>query len=159
MSTYDWLTLKPGFDKHVHVHVQGHVTGTARVHSGSPSWLRIYLHHHKMGPAQGTTAWVHPGSCAEARISLMHETSQQFHVNAKRPLGLARRLEREAQTCKRDMKSRRHHSETLPGASFLNYCLFLCPRGWGIDLQERKKLQIPRDVRGGGGAWLQVNHV
>ena len=53
------------------------------------------------------------------------------------------------------MKSRRHPSETLAGASFLNYCLFLCPRGWGIDLQERKKLQIPGDVRGGGGG-LQV---
>ena len=33
-------------------------------------------------------------------------------------------------------------------------CLFLRARGWGIDLQERKKLQIPGGVP--GGAWLQV---
>ena len=29
-------------------------------------------------------------------------------------------------------------------------CLFLLARGWGIDLQERKKLQIPGGVPGGG---------
>ena len=38
--------------------------------------------------------------------------------------------------------------------------LSVCP-GWGIDLQERKKWQIPEGVRGEGAAWLQVklNHV
>ena len=30
-------------------------------------------------------------------------------------------------------------------------CLFPCARGWGIDLQERKKMQIPGGVPGGGG--------
>ena len=37
--------------------------------------------------------------------------------------------------------------------------LSVCP-GWGIDLQERKKWQIPEGVRGEGAAWLQVklNH-
>ena len=34
-----------------------------------------------------------------------------------------------------------------------NY-LFLPARGWGIDRQERKKLQIPGGAPGGG--WLQV---
>jgi len=35
-------------------------------------------------------------------------------------------------------------------------CLFLCTLGWGIDLQERKKLQMPSVcvcVGGGGGGW------
>ena len=56
------------------------------------------------------------------------------------------------------MKSRRHPSETLAGASFLNYCLFLCPRGRGIDLKERKRIANPRGCpRGlGGGGGLQV---
>ena len=31
--------------------------------------------------------------------------------------------------------------------------LFVCP-GWGIDLQERKKLQIPGGVPGGGHDYL-----
>ena len=30
-------------------------------------------------------------------------------------------------------------------------CLFLRARGWGIDLQERKKIQIPEGVPGGVG--------
>ena len=30
-------------------------------------------------------------------------------------------------------------------------CLFLRAREWGIDLQERKILQIPRGVPGGDG--------
>ena len=30
-------------------------------------------------------------------------------------------------------------------------CLSLCARGWGIDHQERKNLQILRNVPGGGG--------
>ena len=54
------------------------------------------------------------------------------------------------------MKSRRHASETLAGASFLNFCLFLCPQEWGIDLQERKKIANPRGCPGGGGVGLQV---
>ena len=29
-------------------------------------------------------------------------------------------------------------------------CLFLCFRGWGIDRQVRKKLQIPGGMPGGG---------
>ena len=36
-------------------------------------------------PAQVTPAWVHPGSCTGARISLRSEISQRYHVNAKRP--------------------------------------------------------------------------
>ena len=48
------------------------------------------------------------------------------------------------------MKSRRHPSETRPGASFL----FLCPRGWGIDLQKRKKIANPRARRRGGGGMV-----
>ena len=48
-----------------------------------------------------TSAWVHPGSCTGATISLRHEISQQYHVNAKRqPVwvwnGSAGRLERVA---------------------------------------------------------------
>ena len=36
-------------------------------------------------------------------------------------------------------------------------CLFLCAREWGIDLQERKKLQILGGVpEEGGPAWIQV---
>ena len=31
-------------------------------------------------------------------------------------------------------------------SSGVGNCLFLCARGWGIDLQERKKLQIPGSV-------------
>ena len=50
------------------------------------------------------------------------------------------------------MKSRRHPSETRPGASFL----FLCPRGWGIDLQKRKKLQIPGPGGRGGMVTSQI---
>ena len=37
-------------------------------------------------PARVTPAWVHPGSCTGARISLRYEISQWHHVNAKRPL-------------------------------------------------------------------------
>ena len=36
-------------------------------------------------PARVTPAWVHPGSCTGARISLRYEISQRHHVNAKRP--------------------------------------------------------------------------
>ena len=36
-------------------------------------------------PARVTPAWVHPGSCTGARISLRYEISQRYHVNAKRP--------------------------------------------------------------------------
>ena len=51
--------------------------------------------------ARVTSAWVHPGSCTGARISLRHEISQQYHVDAKRPPvwvwnGSAGRLERVA---------------------------------------------------------------
>ena len=37
-------------------------------------------------------------------------------------------------------------------------CFFLPAQGWEIDQQERKKLQIPRGMPGGGGggAWLHV---
>ena len=35
--------------------------------------------------ARVTPAWVHPGSCTGARISLWYEISQWYHVNAKRP--------------------------------------------------------------------------
>ena len=36
-------------------------------------------------PAWVTPAWVHPGSCTGARISLLYEISQRDHINAKRP--------------------------------------------------------------------------
>ena len=36
-------------------------------------------------PVRVTPAWVHPGSCTGARISLRYEISQRYHVNAKRP--------------------------------------------------------------------------
>ena len=36
-------------------------------------------------PARVTPAWVHPGCCTGARISLRYEISQRYHVNAKRP--------------------------------------------------------------------------
>ena len=36
-------------------------------------------------PARVTPAWVQPGSCTGARISLRYEISQRYHVNAKRP--------------------------------------------------------------------------
>ena len=36
-------------------------------------------------PARVTPAWVHPGSCIGARISLWYEISHRYHVNAKRP--------------------------------------------------------------------------
>ena len=36
-------------------------------------------------PAPVTPAWVHPGCCTGARISLRYEISQRYHVNAKRP--------------------------------------------------------------------------
>ena len=54
------------------------------------------------------------------------------------------------------MKSRRHPSETRPGASFL----LLCPREWGIDLQKRKKLPIPGPgERGGGGGGMVTTKI
>ena len=37
------------------------------------------------------------------------------------------------------------------GSSGVGNCLFLRARGWGIDLQKRKKMQIPRGSAGGGG--------
>ena len=36
-------------------------------------------------PERVTPAWVHPGCCTGARISLRYEILQQYHVNAKRP--------------------------------------------------------------------------
>ena len=51
--------------------------------------------------AQVTTAWVHPGCCTGARISLWYKISQPYHVKAKWPHVLvwnryAHRLERVA---------------------------------------------------------------
>ena len=37
---------------------------------------------------QVTPAWVHPGSCTGARISLRYEISQRYHVNVKRSFGM-----------------------------------------------------------------------
>ena len=50
---------------------------------------------------QVAPAWVHPGSCTGARISLRYEILQRYHVDAKQPLvsmwnRLAGRLERAA---------------------------------------------------------------
>ena len=36
-------------------------------------------------PARVTPAWVQPGCCTGARISLRYEISPRYHVNAKRP--------------------------------------------------------------------------
>ena len=36
-------------------------------------------------PTRVTPAWVHPGCCTRAKISLRYEISQRYHVNAKRP--------------------------------------------------------------------------
>ena len=52
-------------------------------------------------PARVTPAWVHPGCCTGARISLRYEISQRYHGNAKRlPVSVwnrsAGRLERVA---------------------------------------------------------------
>ena len=65
-----------------------HDTGAkVRVHSGSLSWLYIYLHDTTTNfmLARVTPARVHPGSCTGARISLRYEISQRYHVNTKRP--------------------------------------------------------------------------
>ena len=40
--------------------------------------------------------------------------------------------------------------------SLVGNCHFLRARGWGIDLQERKKLQIPGAVPGGGMAISRI---
>ena len=36
-------------------------------------------------PARVNPAWVHPGCCTGARISLRYEISKRYHVNVKRP--------------------------------------------------------------------------
>ena len=41
-------------------------------------------------------------------------------------------------------------------SSEVRNCLFLHARGWGIDLQVRKKLQIPGGVPGGGWGGVMV---
>ena len=58
-----------------------------RVHSGSLSWLYICLHDTTTNfmLARVTPARVHPGSCTGARISLLYEISQRYHVNTKQP--------------------------------------------------------------------------
>ena len=43
-------------------------------------------------------------------------------------------------------------------SSGVGNCLFLRARGWGIDLQERKKLQIPEGVPGERGLQVKLNH-
>ena len=46
-------------------------------------------------------------------------------------------------------------------SSGVGNCLFLRARGWGIDLQERKKLQISQDVPEGHGYklnWTMLKH-
>ena len=37
-------------------------------------------------------------------------------------------------------------------------CLFLCTLGWGIDLQERKKIANPQ-LGGGGGMVIAFRHI
>ena len=37
-------------------------------------------------------------------------------------------------------------------------CLCLCARGWGIDHQKRKNLQIPRNMPGGEWQEDKLNH-
>ena len=66
---------------------------------GSTFVYMIPLQH--VMPARVTPAWVHPGCCTGARISLRYEISQRYHVKAKRPHvsvwnGSVGRLEREA---------------------------------------------------------------
>ena len=69
------------------LHDTGVTFALQRVHSGSLSWLYICLHDTTTNvmPARATLAWVHPGSCAGARISLRYEISQRYHVNARLP--------------------------------------------------------------------------
>ena len=84
-------------------HDTGATFAPERVHSGSLSWLYICLHDTTTNfmLARVTPAWVHPGSCTGARISLRYEISQRYHVNTKRaPVSVwnrsVRRLERVA---------------------------------------------------------------
>ena len=67
-------------------------------------------------PARVTPAWVHPGSCTGATISLRYEISQRYHVNAKRaPVSLwnpsAGRLEKGSECV---MFAILNHTCTLP---------------------------------------------
>ena len=56
-------------------------------HSGSLSWLYIFymIPPQNVMPALVTPAWVHPGCCTGARISLRYEISQRYHINTKQP--------------------------------------------------------------------------
>ena len=38
-------------------------------------------------------------------------------------------------------------------------CLFLCARGWGIDCQVRKNLQIPGGMPEGGGGEMVTGRI
>ena len=87
------------------LHDTGATFAPERVHYCSLSWLYICLHDtttkYNVMPARVTPAWVHPGCCTGARISLRYEISQRYHVKAKRPHvsvwnGSVGRLEREA---------------------------------------------------------------
>ena len=56
------------------------------VHSG-PSHGSPFVHMippQSVMPARVTPAWVHPGCCTEARISLRYEISQRYHVTTTR---------------------------------------------------------------------------
>ena len=60
----------------------------AQVHSGSQSHDSIFVYMippQNVMPAWVTQAWVYPGCCTGARISLQYEISQQDHVNVNRP--------------------------------------------------------------------------
>ena len=43
----------------------------------------VYMTPQNVLLARVTTAWVHPGSCTRARISLQYEISQRYRVNVK----------------------------------------------------------------------------
>ena len=46
----------------------------------------VYMIPARLSPrSEFTPAWVQPGCCTEARISLQNEISQRYHVNTKRP--------------------------------------------------------------------------
>ena len=69
------------------LHDTGPTFAPERVHSGSLSWLLTFAYMippQNVMPARVTPAWIHPGCCTGARISLRYEITQRYHVNAKR---------------------------------------------------------------------------
>ena len=69
------------------LHDTGATCTPARVHSCSLGSIFVYMiPPQNVMPVRVIPAWVHPGCCTGARISLRHEISQRYHVTAKRPI-------------------------------------------------------------------------